>query len=149
MINMRRAVLLLPVYVVLMALVDSIFNSAGFSVRNDLPWWLIIGFTFAALSVFLIVAWFLLQKFRGNVPVQRERAYTGLLIALIVSGFVDDGLRGLASLLFHSRTIWVSIPLYILSYVALLTVLVLILSLVAGKSSSSGTAEPASDPEGN
>jgi hypothetical protein len=43
MINMRRALLLLPVYVVLMALVDSIFNSAGFNTKNDLPWWLVVG----------------------------------------------------------------------------------------------------------
>jgi quinol-cytochrome oxidoreductase complex cytochrome b subunit len=149
MINMRRAVLLLPVYVVLMALVDSIFNSADFDTKNDLSWWLVVGFTVAALSVFLIVAWLLVQKARGNVPVQRERVYTSLFIALIISGFVDDGLRGLASLLFHSRTIWVSIPLSILSYVALLTVFVLILNLVAGKPSRSGTAELASDAEGN
>jgi H+/Cl- antiporter ClcA len=139
-INMRRVVLLLPVYVVLMVSLDSIFNSARFKTDNDLPWWLLIGFTLAALAVFLIVAWFLAQKARGKVPVQRERVYAGFLGALIISGFVDDGLRGLASLLFHSRSIWISIPLYILSYVVLLAVLVLIVNKVAAKPSS-GTAE--------
>jgi protein-S-isoprenylcysteine O-methyltransferase Ste14 len=135
-INMRRAVLLLPVYVVVMAGLDSIFNSAHFKTNNDLPWWLVIGFSLAALAVFLIVAWFLAEKARGKVSVQRERAYGGFFGALIISGFVDDGLRGLASLLFHSRSIWISIPLYILSYVVLLAVLVLIVNKVAAKPSS-------------
>jgi H+/Cl- antiporter ClcA len=139
-INMRRAVLLLPVYVVLMAGLDSIFNSARFKTNNDLPWWLVIGFTLAALAVFLIVAWFLTQKARGKIPVQRERAFAGFFGALIISGFVDDGLRGLASLLFHSRSIWISIPLYILSYVVLLAALVLIVNKVAAKPSG-GAAE--------
>jgi H+/Cl- antiporter ClcA len=135
-INMRRAVLLLPVYVVLMAATDSIFNSAGFSTRSDLPWWLIAGFTFAAVAVFLIVAWFLVQKSRGDVPVQRERAATGFLVALIVSGFVDDGLRGLASVVFHSKSIWLSIPIYVISYVILLTLVVLIVNRFAAKPST-------------
>ncbi|MBO0863644.1 MAG: hypothetical protein J2P16_01040 [Mycobacterium sp.] len=134
-INYRRAVLLLPVYVLLMAGVDSLFNSASFNTKNDLPWWLIIGFTVMALAVFLIVAWFLVQKTRGKVPVQRERVYTGFLVALIISGFVDDGLKGLASLFFHSRSIWIDIPLYILSYVVLLALLVFILNKVAAKPS--------------
>jgi H+/Cl- antiporter ClcA len=135
LINMRRAVLLLPVYVALMAVADSIFNSAGFTTKNDVPWWLIIGFTIAAFAVFLIVAWFLVQKARGNVPVQRERAYTGFFLALIVSGLVDDGLKGLASLLLHSRSIWISIPIYVLSYVVLLALVVLIVNKDSAKPS--------------
>ncbi|BCQ09612.1 hypothetical protein JMUB5695_03062 [Mycobacterium heckeshornense] len=140
-INMRRAAILLPVYVVLMAAVDTVFNSAGFRAKNDLPWWLVIGFTVVALAIFLIVAWFLAQKARHKVPVQRERVYIGFLIALIISGFVDDGLRGLTSLLFHSRSIWISIPVYIISYVVLLTLLVVIVDKFAAKPSS-GTATP-------
>jgi hypothetical protein len=144
-INMRRAVLLLPVYVVLMAASDSIFNSAGFNTKNDLPWWLVVGFTVAAIAVFLLVARFLVQRAHGNVPVQRERAATGFLIALIISGFVDDGLRGLASLLFHSKSIWISIPLYVISYVVLLTLVVLIVNKFAAKATGD-TAKPASGP---
>lgn len=132
-LNIRRAVLLLPVYVVLMAAADSVFNSAAFSTKADLPWWLIAGFTAAAMAVFLIVTWFLMRKGRGNVPVQRERAATGFVIALIVSGFVDDALRGLTSLVFHSKSIWLSIPVYILSYVVLLALVVLIVNKFAAK----------------
>jgi H+/Cl- antiporter ClcA len=142
-INMRRAVLLLPVYVVLMAAADSVFNSAGFSTTADLPWWLVGGFIVAAIAVFLIVAWFLVQKSRGNVPVQRERVATGFVIALIVSGFVDDALRGLMSLLFHSKSIWLSIPVYILSYVVLLTLVALIVNRFA-MNPSTDPGQPAS-----
>jgi predicted permease len=130
-IDMRRAVLLLPIYVALMVGVDALFNSAGLNTRNDLPLWLVIAFTIMALAVFVIVAWFLVQKVRGKVPVKRERAYAGFLIALVISGFVDDGLKGLTSLLFHSRSIWISIPVYILSYVVLLAVGVYVLRKVA------------------
>ncbi|EID17853.1 hypothetical protein [Mycobacterium xenopi] len=135
-INMRRAAILLPVYVVLMAAADSIFNSASFQTKNNLPWWLIIGFIVVALAVFVIVAWFLTQRARGIVPVQRERVYIGFLIALVISGFVDDGLRGLTSLVLHSRSIWISIPLYIISYVVLLTLLVVFVGKFAAKPSS-------------
>jgi hypothetical protein len=140
-INMRRAALLLPVYVALMTVVDLIRNSASFTVKNNLPWWLIIGFTIVALAVFVIVAWFLTQKAQGRVPVQRERVYIGFFVALVISGFVDDVLKGVASLLFHTRSIWISIPLYIISYVVLLTLLVVIVDRFAAKPSS-GTAKP-------
>lgn len=134
-INMRRVVLLLPVYVALMIGVDSLFNSAGLTTKNNLPWWLIIAFTVMAIAVFLIVGGFLVQKARGKVPANRERAYIGFLVALVISGFVDDGLKGLTWLLFGSRSIWLSIPLYILSYVVLLAVLVFILNRVAARPS--------------
>lgn len=134
MLDMRRAILLLPVYVVLMIGADSLFHHTKLNTRNDLPWWLIVAFTIMSLAVFLVVAWFLVQKARGKVPVKRERVYAGFLIALIVSGFVNDALKGLAALLFHSRTIWISIPLYILSYVVLLALLVFILNRTARES---------------
>lgn len=133
-INMRRAALFLPVYVVLMLSTDAFFKKAGLNAKGDLPLWLIVAFTITALSVFLIVAWFVTQKARGKIPVKRERVYMGFLVALIVSGFVDDGLRGLAWIFFHSKSIWIMIPMYILSYVALLAVLVFTLNKVAAKS---------------
>lgn len=77
----------------------------------------------------------LVQKARGNVPVQRDRAYTGFFLALFVSGLVDDGLKGVAALLFHSRSVWISIPIYILSYVVLLALVVLIVNNVSAKPS--------------
>ena len=119
MIDMRRAVLLLPVYVALMVGVDVLFKSAGLDEKGALPSWLVIGFTVMALAVFVIVARFLVKKARGRVPVSRERTYLGFLVALMLSGFVGDGLKSVAALAFHGISIWISIPLSILSYVIL------------------------------
>jgi predicted permease len=119
---------------------DVFFNSAGLNTTGELPLWLYVAFTIMALVVFVIVAWFLTQKVRDKIPVKRERAYAGFLIALIVSGLIDDGLKGLISLLFHARSIRIMIPLYILSYVVLLAVLAFIL-----KKSTASSAE-ASQP---
>lgn len=140
---MRLAALLLPVYVALMVGADTFFNSAGLNTSTDLPLWLIVAFTVMALAVFLIVAWFVTQKARGKVPVKRERFYMGILIALIVSSFIDDGLKGLASLLFHTRSIWIMIPMYILSYVALLAVLAVVLNKMTAKSEGSSPSSTA------
>lgn len=142
---MRLATLLLPVYVALMIGADTFFNSAGLNTNIDLPLWLIIAFTGMALTVFLIVAWFVTQKARGKVPFKRERFYMGILIALIVSGFIDDGLKGLASLLFHAKSIWIMIPMYILSYVALLGVLAFILNKIAARSDGASSSNAAAN----
>jgi hypothetical protein len=133
-INLRRAALLLPVYVGLMIGADVFFNSAGLNTTGELPLWLYVAFTVMALAVFVIVTWYLTQKVRDKIPVQRERAYAGFLIALMISGFIDDGLKGLVSLLFHFRSIWIMVPVYILSYVVLLTVLALIVKKSAARS---------------
>ncbi|MFA1702144.1 hypothetical protein ACDT10_04415 [Mycobacterium intracellulare] len=49
-IDMRKAVLLLPIYVAWMVGTDLLFNSSGVNTSNDLPLWLIIGFTIMACS---------------------------------------------------------------------------------------------------
>lgn len=126
-INMRRAVLLLPVYVALMVGVDVVFKSVGLDRNAAVPVWLAIGFSVMALAFFFIAAWFVV-KARGQVPVDRERTYLGLIVAVMVSGFVDDGLNGLAAMIFHGRSAWLSIPVSVLSYVVLLVVLVSILN---------------------
>ncbi|QWY65443.1 hypothetical protein BJP78_27695 (plasmid) [Mycobacterium avium subsp. hominissuis] len=80
------------------------------------------------------MAWFITQKARGKISVTRERAYVGLLITVVVSGFIDDALKGLASLVFHAKSIWVLIPLYILSWVVLLAVGAVTMSRMAARS---------------
>lgn len=65
-IDMRKAVLLLPIYVAWMVGTDLLFNSSGVNTSNDLPLWLIIGFTIMAVLVVLIVAWYLVQRSRGR-----------------------------------------------------------------------------------
>lgn len=134
MIDMRKAVLLLPVYVALMVGTDWLFDSSGLDTRNDLPLWLVIGFTIMAVLVVLIVAWYLVQRTRGKVAPKRERVYMAFLIALVISGFIDDGLKALTKLIFHSMSIWILIPFYILSYAILLAVIVVVMNRVTAKS---------------
>lgn len=84
--------------------------------------------------VVLIVAWYLVQRSRGKVPPKRERVYMGFLIALLISGFIDDGLKALTKLIFHSMSIWILIiPLYIVSYAILLAVMVVVINRVTTK----------------
>lgn len=133
-IDMRKAILLLPVYVALMVGTDLLFSSGGLHTRNDLPLWLIIGFTVMAVLVFLLVAWYLVQRSRGKVPPKRERVYMAFLIALVISGLIDDGLKALTKLIFHSMSIWILIPFYILSYAVLLSVIVIVMNRATAKS---------------
>jgi hypothetical protein len=103
-------------------------DTAEVNTGNDLPWWLVAGFLIAALAVFVVVARFLVKRARGDVSAHRERAAAAFVVALIISGFADDGLKALAASVFHSRSVWLSIPVYVLSYVVLLTLVVLIVN---------------------
>ncbi|WP_155766836.1 hypothetical protein [Mycobacterium intracellulare] len=133
MIDMRKAMLLLPVYVAWMVGTDLLFNASGLNASNDLPLWLVIDFTIMAILVVLIVAWYLTQRSRGKVSPKRERAYMGFLIALIIWGFINDGLEAVVKMIFHSMSIWILIPFYILSYAILLTVMVVVMTRVTTK----------------
>lgn len=55
-------------------------------------------------------------------------------IALVISGLIDDGLKGLTKLIFHSMSIWILIPFYILSYAVLLGVIVVVVNRASTKS---------------
>lgn len=133
MIDMRKALLLLPVYVALMVGTDLLFDSSGLNTSNELPLWLVIGFTVMAVLVVVIVAGYLMQRSRGKISPKRERVYVAFLIALLIWGFINDALEALAKLIFHSMSIWILIPFYILSYAILLTVMVVVMNRVATK----------------
>jgi hypothetical protein len=116
MINMRRVVLVLPIYVVTMTALEVVFRKTGLNTKGYIPLWLIVVFTLMALACFIIVAWFLTQKVRGKIAVNRERGYLAVVVAVIVSGFVSDGLRGLATLVFHGTPIWFRFRSFRMSY---------------------------------
>lgn len=75
-------------------------RGSSVNTSNDLPLWLVIGFTIMAVLVVLIVAWYLSQRSRGKVPPKRERVYMGFLIALLIWGFINDGLEAVVKLIF-------------------------------------------------
>jgi hypothetical protein len=118
----------MPFYVAYMIGVDIFFNSPAFDASTGPPLWLIVAFAATSLLVFVVVVWFLVQKVRGKVSVKRERFYVAMFLAMLISGFVDDALKGLASLIFNVSSIWVMIPLYLLSGVVLLAIFAFIMN---------------------
>jgi hypothetical protein len=139
---MRRAVISLPVYVVAMTGVDAVLHSAGFDTEPDMPWWLIVTFIVTALVVFCTAAWYLARQASGKIPVQRERGYAGFFVALIVAGVVDDGLKDAATLPLYHRSIWIDVPLSIISWSVLLAVLAFVTNKFARSQSAGHRADP-------
>ncbi|ODR15023.1 hypothetical protein [Mycobacterium shimoidei] len=124
MINTKRALLLLPIYLVGMIAVDVLFDAASPASSTTVPMWMVVGFIICALAVAVIVLWYLVRRTSGKVPEQRHGAYMALLAAILVSGFVSDALKGVASLLLGGHPWWVLVPIYILGYAVMLAVLV-------------------------
>jgi hypothetical protein len=130
-INTRRVLLIMPIYVAYMVCINVFFDSAGLDVRNNLPLWLIIAFTAMSISTVLLLIWFISSKVRGKISVRRERFYLGILIIVFIADFIDDALKGLTSLIFDTSSIWVMIPMYLISYVALWVVIVIVFNKIA------------------
>lgn len=129
-VNTRTVVLLLPVYVAAMILFNIIFESNSFDSKGGLPLWLIIAFTASAIFSFGVMAWYIAQKARGKISVKRERFYLGMLIAMFISDSIDDALKGLASLVFKTSSIWVMIPMYVFSYIIMWTVFIFVFTKI-------------------
>lgn len=123
MINTKRALLLLPLYLVAVIAVDVVFDSASPASSTSVPTWMVVGFIVSALAVAAIVLGYLVRRAGGKVPQQRHNAYMALLVAILVSGFVSDALKGLASLLLGGHPWWVLVPIYTIGYAVLWAVL--------------------------
>lgn len=124
MINAKRILLLLPLYLVWTITIDVLFDSASPPGSKSVPTWMIVGFVLCAVAVAVIVFWYLLRRASGKVPEQRQHTYTALLVAIIVSGFITDALKGLARLLLGSHPWWMLVPIYTIGYAACWAVLV-------------------------
>lgn len=96
MINAKRILLYLPLYLVWAVTIDVLFDSASPPGSKSVPAWMTIGFVVSAVVVAGVVLWYLSRHAAGKVPQQRQHVYTALLVAIIVSGFVDDALKGAA-----------------------------------------------------
>ena len=105
-IDFRRAALFLPVYVVLMLILDALFNSPAMGLTGALPIWLLVAFIAMAVAVFLIVGRYLFERNRKAVPANTERAMFAVLAGVVVSGIANDVLAGAASLVLHTRSIY-------------------------------------------
>lgn len=124
MINKKRVVLLLPLYLALVIAIEMVFNHARLTPGKPVPLWLIVAFIATALAVAVIAIGYMVRRAVGKVPQQRHHTYMALLVAGIVSGFFSDALKGVASLLLHGQPLWILVPIYTLGYVVFCAVLV-------------------------
>lgn len=120
MINLKRAVLLLPVYVAAMITVDIAFKSAHVSASKPLPLWIVGGFIATSIAVVAVGIWYFTQRSAGNVTQKREHTYIAIMVGVMVSGFIGDTVSGIAGLFMGGKSLWVMAPSYALAYVVLL-----------------------------
>ena len=140
-INARRILAIAPFYLAYMILVNLFFDSAGLNTGNDLPVWLIVAFTAMSIAVVCVLAWYVSQKGRHKIAVKRENFYLGILITVVVAGSVNDALKALASIVFKSSSIWVMIPVYMLSYAALWVVASIVFTKILKRSEASASED--------
>lgn len=116
-INTKRALLLLAPYLAWVIAVDLLFDSASPPDSNtSVPLWMVVGFVVSALAVAGVVLWYLIRRASGKVPEQRHHTYMAILVAVILSGFVDDALKGTTWLLLGGHPWWVLVPIYTVGY---------------------------------
>lgn len=128
MIDFRRAAIYLPVYVAVMMILDVFFNSPAMGRPGELPLWLLFAFIAMAIAVFVIVGRYLFQRNRKAIPASTERAMLAILAGAVVSGMANNVLAGVVTLLLHTRSLWVMIPIYILTYLVFFAVAQWVLS---------------------
>ncbi len=123
MINVKRAVLLLPLYVAAMLAIDAIFHSSHRNAGKSVPVWIVVGFIVSALAVVAVGIWYITRRAGGRIPQKREHAYIAILVGVVVSGYVGDALGGVAALLLGGKSVWIMAPSYAVAYVVLLWVI--------------------------
>jgi hypothetical protein len=125
MINLKRAVLFLPLYIAAMITVDIVFKSAHVSPTKPLPVWIVAGFIASAIIVAAVGIWYFTQRSAGKITQKREHAYAAIMVGVMVSGFVGDTVSGIAGLFMGGKSLWVMAPSYAVAYVVLLWTTVL------------------------
>lgn len=120
MINVKRALLLLPLYVAAMITIDVVFKSAHVNAAKPVPVWMVAGFIGSTIIVVGVGIWYFTRRAAGKVSQKREHAYIAILVGVMVSGFVGDIVSGIAGLFMGGKSLWVMAPSYALAYVVLL-----------------------------
>ena len=115
MFSVRNLLVLIPIYLAFRVGLDAVFDSALLDTHGPIPLWLGIAFACTAVVVALIVVWLVGNKVVGRVSPNRERALWGIVVAVVLAEMVEGGLNALASHAFHIHSIWLAIPIYLIS----------------------------------
>jgi len=133
MINMKRAALLLPLYVAAMLTIDAVFHPFHRNVSKSVPAWIVVGFIASALVVVAVGIWYITRRAGGKIPQKREHAYIAILVGVVVSGFVGDTVSGIAAIFLGGRSLWVMAASYAVAYVVLLWVIAFTVKVLDGR----------------
>lgn len=128
MLNPRRLLILLPVYLAVAMGLDYLFDSSTRASTKALPAWVVVGFVVSTLLVAAAVTWYLMRRGCGIVSDQRHRTYMALLAAIVVSGLFTDVLKGVLSAALGGHPWWAMLPIYILGYLTCWAVLLIVLN---------------------
>jgi uncharacterized membrane protein YbhN (UPF0104 family) len=133
MINMKRAVLLVPLYVAAMLAVDAVFHPFHRNAGKSVPVWIVVGFIASALFVVAVGIWYITRRAGGKIPQKREHAYIAILVGVMVSGFVGDTVSGIAAIFLGGRSLWVMAASCAVAYVVLLWVIAFTVKVLDGR----------------
>ncbi|SKF72326.1 hypothetical protein [Mycobacteroides abscessus] len=127
--NIRRIVVLLPVYVILMLAVNALFRSLHFE-KPGLSVWVVVGFVASALFSFGVLI-YLARHRLAHGPFQRDKKAFAIavLVAIVVSDAVDSVLYSALSI----KSIYAAIPIEIFSYCVLIGVALVVLRIYSSQ----------------
>lgn len=138
MINFKRAVVLLPVYVAAMITVDIVFKSAHVTPTGRLPVWIVGGFIASAILIVALGIWYFVRRDAGTITPKRENGYIAVIAGVGVAGFVGDSLSGVAGRFMGGKSLWVMAPSYAVAYVVLLWTIVLVTKSLGSRTDDVG-----------
>jgi len=122
-INIKRSLLLLPAYLAVVITIDAVFIHTRLTPGRPVPLWLVVAFITTAVVVAIVAIWYVVRWAGGKVPQQRHHVYMSLLVGIVISGFIADALKGIASLVLHGQPVWVLVPIYTIGYAVFCAVL--------------------------
>lgn len=103
-------------YVAVATTVYGVFFNAKFARGGELPPWLIVMSLVMAVAAFAILLWWLSRVAAGKVTEQKVRDYSGLLVAIVVTGIIGDLLAVAAEIAFGAPSLWMMIPISTITY---------------------------------
>lgn len=139
-INTRRVLLFLPLYVVWAVAIDLLFHWSDRTSAASAPLWMTVGFAVAAVFAAAVTFGVLLRRARGRLSVQRQQTYTAILVGVVSAGVVEDLLKGAAFVLLGGRSWWVMIGVYAVGYAVMWAVVSFMLNRAASSATSRGAA---------
>lgn len=116
MINWRRILALLPIYVIAMTAIQTLFKSLNFD-SPGLPLWVIIGFLVCALVFVGFVVWAVRWRMvQGPIGQDKQRFIIAVLVGITASNIAESALYALLPV----KSVFMAVPIEVFSYAVLM-----------------------------